>query len=168
MSAWPQYAGARRRRQDGRRHAAGLARGRPRAGAASRSVDPAPAPKSWRWRRSRGIALNPAPCEHRAPEMLVLAIKPQMLEAAAPRSRSSRARKRLVVSIIAGKTIANLAARLPHPRAFVRAMPNTPAAVGRGVDRGRRQRRRHARPARDRARSAFRRRASSNGCPTKR
>ena len=40
---------------------------------------------------------------------------------------------RCVLSIIAGKTIANLMARLPQARAVVRAMPNTPAAIGRGV-----------------------------------
>ena len=39
----------------------------------------------------------------------------------------------LVLSILAGKTIANLKARLPRARAVVRAMPNTPAAIGRGV-----------------------------------
>ena len=39
----------------------------------------------------------------------------------------------LVVSIMAGKTIADIAARLPAARAIVRTMPNTPAAVGRGV-----------------------------------
>jgi pyrroline-5-carboxylate reductase len=42
----------------------------------------------------------------------------------------------LVLSVIAGKTIANLQARLPRVRAFVRVMPNTPAAVGRGAAAG--------------------------------
>ena len=39
----------------------------------------------------------------------------------------------LLLSILAGKTIGNLTARLPHPRAVVRAMPNLPAAIGRGA-----------------------------------
>ena len=38
-----------------------------------------------------------------------------------------------MLSILAGKTIANLKARLPDARAFVRAMPNLPASVGRGI-----------------------------------
>ncbi len=39
----------------------------------------------------------------------------------------------LVLSILAGKTIANFKSRLPQARTVVRAMPNTPAAIGRGV-----------------------------------
>jgi pyrroline-5-carboxylate reductase len=39
----------------------------------------------------------------------------------------------LVLSILAGKRISDIASRLPQVRAIVRAMPNTPAAVGRGI-----------------------------------
>jgi pyrroline-5-carboxylate reductase len=38
-----------------------------------------------------------------------------------------------VVSILAGQTLANLRAGLPHAGAIVRAMPNLPASVGRGM-----------------------------------
>jgi pyrroline-5-carboxylate reductase len=81
---------------------------------------------------SRGVALNPhiaAP----APEMLVLAVKPQSLDQVAPAIAILAGERTLLLSIIAGKTIDNLLARLPHTRAVVRAMPNTPAAIGRGV-----------------------------------
>ena len=67
------------------------------------------------------------------PDVLVLAIKPQTLNAAAPELAALAGPDTLVVSILAGKTIADLQARLPKARAFVRAMPNTPAAVGRGI-----------------------------------
>lgn len=78
-----------------------------------------------------GARLNPtAPA---APEALVLAIKPQSLEAAAPSLAPLVGPQTLVVSIMAGKTIADIAARLPESGAVVRTMPNTPAAVGRGV-----------------------------------
>ena len=80
----------------------------------------------------RGVALNPriaAP----PPETLVLAIKPQSLDQVAPQIAELAGERTLLVSIIAGKTIANLLARLPQARAVVRAMPNTPAAIGRGV-----------------------------------
>lgn len=66
------------------------------------------------------------------PAVVVLAIKPQMLDAAAPALRPLCGPDTLLVSILAGKTVADLAARLPAG-SIVRAMPNTPAAVGRGI-----------------------------------
>ncbi len=63
---------------------------------------------------------------------LLLAIKPQMLESVAPTLSKLVGPETLVVSILAGKRIADLSARLAA-KAFVRAMPNTPAAIGRGI-----------------------------------
>jgi pyrroline-5-carboxylate reductase len=94
-------------------------------------LDPAPAPEIVELAKKRGFALSPPP--GMKPEIVVLAVKPQMLDAAAPAVLPLAHDDALVLSIIAGKTIANLQARLPRARAFVRAMPNTPAAVGRGV-----------------------------------
>jgi pyrroline-5-carboxylate reductase len=96
-------------------------------------VDPAPSPEIAALAKTHDIVLNPAPAERIAPEVLVLAVKPQMLDAAAPALQPLAGAQTLVLSIIAGKTIANLQARLPDARAFIRAMPNTPAAVGRGI-----------------------------------
>lgn len=78
---------------------------------------------------SSGFALNP-PAE--PAQTIVLAIKPQMLEAAAPDLAPWFSDDSLLISILAGKTIDALSARLPA-RAAVRAMPNTPASIGRGV-----------------------------------
>jgi pyrroline-5-carboxylate reductase len=78
-----------------------------------------------------GFRLNPR--ERRAPEALVLAIKPQLLDAVAPSIAEDAAPETIVVSILAGKRVADLSARLPKARAIVRAMPNTPAAIGRGI-----------------------------------
>jgi pyrroline-5-carboxylate reductase len=80
-----------------------------------------------------GFRLNPPLADIAAPEVLVLGIKPQMLDAAAPAIAGLAGPDTLVISILAGKTIANLAARAPQARAFVRAMPNLPASVQRGV-----------------------------------
>jgi len=80
---------------------------------------------------SRGVALNPA--APTPPDVLALAVKPQSLDAVAPQIAPLAGERTLVLSILAGKTIANLRARLPGARAVVRAMPNTPAAIGRGV-----------------------------------
>jgi pyrroline-5-carboxylate reductase len=67
------------------------------------------------------------------PEVLVLAIKPQTLESAAADLTPLVGPGTLIVSIMAGKTIADVTGRIPSARAVVRAMPNTPAAVGRGI-----------------------------------
>ena len=94
-------------------------------------VEPNPSPEIASLARGRGVALN----SHVAapPEMLVLAVKPQSLDQVAPQIAELAGERTLLLSIIAGKTIANLLARLPHARTVVRAMPNTPAAIGRGV-----------------------------------
>jgi pyrroline-5-carboxylate reductase len=60
------------------------------------------------------------------PDVLLLAIKPQMLEAVAPSLPVGP--NTLLISILAGVRIA----LLPGAR-IVRAMPNTPAAIGRGI-----------------------------------
>lgn len=93
--------------------------------------EPKPSPEIAALAASRGVALNPQSAA--PPDMLVLAIKPQNLDQVAPEIAALAAGSTVVLSIIAGKTIANLQARLPGARAFVRAMPNTPAAIGRGV-----------------------------------
>jgi pyrroline-5-carboxylate reductase len=96
-------------------------------------LEPSPSPETAAFAAERGVALNPDRNSLRAPDVLVLAIKPQSLEAAAPGLARLAGAGTLVFSIIAGKTIANLMARLPESRAVVRAMPNTPASIGRGA-----------------------------------
>ena len=94
-------------------------------------IDPAPAPEIAALCAERSLRLNP---ETLAPaEVVVLAIKPQGLEAAAPGIDACLGADSLLVSILAGKTIADLRDRLPHARAVVRAMPNLPASIGRGA-----------------------------------
>ncbi len=96
-------------------------------------IEPNPSPELVALQAERGFALNPpAPS---APQALVLAVKPQALAAAAPTLQAVAGPDTLVISVVAGKTIAELAARLPA-RAIARVMPNTPAAVGRGASAG--------------------------------
>lgn len=94
--------------------------------------DPHPSPELIALCAQKGVALNP-PQGAAAPEVLVLAVKPQTFADAAVGLEPLAGPETLVVSILAGKRVADLAARLPRAKAFVRAMPNTPAAVGRGV-----------------------------------
>ena len=67
-----------------------------------------------------------------APEVLVLAVKPQVWRAAAAGLAGRVGAATLVVSVMAGVTIADLSAVFPGC-AIIRAMPNTPAAIGQGV-----------------------------------
>jgi pyrroline-5-carboxylate reductase len=92
--------------------------------------EPRPSPEILALAQATGFALA-APS--RPPKILVLAMKPQSLDEAAAGLAPFASPDTLVVSILAGKTIANIAARFPHAPAIVRAMPNLPAAVGRGM-----------------------------------
>jgi pyrroline-5-carboxylate reductase len=64
--------------------------------------------------------------------ILVVAFKPQHLASADPRL-AALTEGRLVISVLAGKTIASLAATFPRARNLVRSMPNTPGRIGAGV-----------------------------------
>ncbi|WP_267356264.1 MULTISPECIES: pyrroline-5-carboxylate reductase [unclassified Methylobacterium] len=94
-------------------------------------IDPVPSREIVALCTERGIALNPPDPEPGA--VLVLGIKPQGLEAAAPGLDRLIGRDTLLVSILAGKTVADLTGRLKRARAIVRAMPNLPASIGRGA-----------------------------------
>jgi pyrroline-5-carboxylate reductase len=80
---------------------------------------------------ARGVRLNPAPKEFGAVAALVVALKPQMFREAGPQLRPFAGSSTLVVSIMAGITIASISQACGG--SVVRAMPNTPAAIGRGI-----------------------------------
>lgn len=81
----------------------------------------------------RGLSLNPDLRALGAVDVIVLAVKPQIAAAAiAPLAALVRAHT-LVVSIMAGRTLQFLSAAINGAGALVRAMPNTPAAIGRGI-----------------------------------
>jgi len=65
-------------------------------------------------------------------DTVVVAFKPQSLAGADSRLGELTAGK-LVISLLAGKTIATLARTFPRARNIVRTMPNTPAAIGAGM-----------------------------------
>ncbi|MGC2080104.1 MAG: pyrroline-5-carboxylate reductase [Xanthobacteraceae bacterium] len=95
-------------------------------------LEPAPLPHITAL-TGRGVQLNPDTATLRDASVMVIALKPQgaaeALAALAPNISAST----LVVSIMAGRTLHFLSAALPRARAMVRAMPNTPAAIGRGI-----------------------------------
>jgi pyrroline-5-carboxylate reductase len=65
-------------------------------------------------------------------DIVVLSVKPQVLPAVLTELRGCILPQALVLSIVAGRTMATIAAGLEHT-AIVRAMPNTPAQIGEGM-----------------------------------
>ncbi|UCH76238.1 MAG: pyrroline-5-carboxylate reductase [Rhodospirillales bacterium] len=68
-----------------------------------------------------------------APEVVVFAVKPQQMAEAAPGTRRFAAADTVFLSIAAGTPIRYFAKLLGRDAAIVRAMPNTPAAIGQGI-----------------------------------
>jgi len=65
-------------------------------------------------------------------DVILLAVKPQMLKAVMPELKPVMRPGQLVISVIAGAGTHALTRGLDHP-ALVRCMPNTPAQIGQGV-----------------------------------
>jgi pyrroline-5-carboxylate reductase len=80
-----------------------------------------------------GMSLNPDLQALRDPAVLVLAVKPQIAAEAIAPLRAIVGANTLVISIMAGRTLQFLATAFDRAGALVRAMPNTPAAIGRGI-----------------------------------
>ncbi len=79
----------------------------------------------------RGVRINPPSQDVGAVAALVIAVKPQMLGEAGPALRRFVGPGTLVLSIMAGATIAAISEVCGG--SVVRAMPNTPASIGRGI-----------------------------------
>jgi len=71
-----------------------------------------------------------------APEVVVVAVKPQIMDAVLPPYAKLTASGPVFLSIAAGKTIQSFTDILGADACVVRAMPNTPASVGRGITVG--------------------------------
>lgn len=83
------------------------------------------------WLRTTGVRINEA--LPGAPAIVLLAVKPQMMGAALPQVTTLGGKDTLFLSIAAGTTIASFEATFGAATPLIRAMPNTPAAVGRGI-----------------------------------
>jgi pyrroline-5-carboxylate reductase len=81
---------------------------------------------------SQGLRLNPNRAGLMA-DAIIVAVKPQVAAEVLPQLGPLVGPRTVVVSIMAGRTLAFLASALPPATATVRAMPNTPAAIGRGI-----------------------------------
>jgi pyrroline-5-carboxylate reductase len=82
---------------------------------------------------ARGLQLNPDPNALANVTAVVIALKPQVATQAIPALTPFVSASTVVVSIMAGRTLHFLESALARSCAMVRAMPNTPAAIGRGI-----------------------------------
>jgi pyrroline-5-carboxylate reductase len=96
--------------------------------------DPAPPPRAKELLDRHGlkaqatIAGLPQP-----PAVMIVAIKPQVMDEVFPPLGKLAGKDTVVLSIAAGRTIAGFEKYLPKGTAVIRSMPNTPASIGRGI-----------------------------------
>jgi pyrroline-5-carboxylate reductase len=96
-------------------------------------IEPSPAPQIAKLLSAKRIARDPQPPLLPTHAAVVLAVKPQTAPDAIKQIARFVGRDTVVVSIMAGRTLGFLAKHLPKGTAIVRAMPNTPASIGRGI-----------------------------------
>jgi pyrroline-5-carboxylate reductase len=80
-----------------------------------------------------GIRTLTALPEDEVPALVLLGVKPQKLAEIAPLVAPALERETILVSILAGTSLAALRTLFPAPRAIVKAMPNLPVSLGMGV-----------------------------------
>jgi pyrroline-5-carboxylate reductase len=80
-----------------------------------------------------GIRVTTDYPEDEVPAIVLLGMKPYQLDAVAPALAPILDVETILVSILAGVELASLRARFPAPRTIVRAMPNLPVRIGKGV-----------------------------------
>jgi len=90
-------------------------------------IDPHPAPQL----AETGVRINADLPEN--PAVALVAVKPQMMADALPQLAPFGGGGTLVVSVAAGTPIAMFEAALGAGTRVIRAMPNTPAAIGKGI-----------------------------------
>ena len=83
------------------------------------------------WVNETGVHVNDALPEH--PVVLLIAVKPQMMDEALPSAERFGTGRTLILSVAAGTSIARYEQSFGSKAPIIRTMPNTPAAVGQGV-----------------------------------
>jgi pyrroline-5-carboxylate reductase len=95
-------------------------------------VEPEPAPEITAL-AARGVRINPPSARVMDASFLVMAVKPQVAAEVASSAKMFTTIGTTVVSVMAGKTIKFLESAFGFMTPIVRSIPNTPAAVGRGI-----------------------------------
>ena len=93
--------------------------------------EPYPAPEVATLLAEQGIASELL--RGASPDVMVLAVKPQIMDAVLVEVAPLAGPETVVLSVAAGRTIASFAARFREGAAIVRSIPNLPAEIGRGI-----------------------------------
>jgi pyrroline-5-carboxylate reductase len=95
--------------------------------------DPSPPPETMAVIKQYSISHNPSVGSVSGVEAILVAIKPQMVDEVLPSMADLATNNPLVVSVVAGKTISAFRQHFGSDVPVIRTIPNTPAAVGRGI-----------------------------------
>ncbi len=95
--------------------------------------DPAPSDEIARLIDDQKISLNPDVASLENVEIILAAVKPQIMESALATILPLKSHHPLILSIAAGKTIAGFEAAFGKDAAIIRSIPNTPSAIGQGI-----------------------------------
>ncbi len=97
------------------------------------ALDPSPPDEVKAMLAAKGVRLNPSVSEIANTQVIIVAVKPQVMEEVLPGIVTLKASRPLILSVAAGKTIATFERHFGSDAAVIRSIPNTPAAVGRGI-----------------------------------
>jgi pyrroline-5-carboxylate reductase len=95
--------------------------------------EPSPPPDVAEVIAASAITTGAPPSLPAPPAVIVLAVKPHTMDEVLPGVAPLAGPDTVTLSVAAGRTVASLARHLGAGAAIVRAMPNTPAAIGRGI-----------------------------------
>jgi pyrroline-5-carboxylate reductase len=96
-------------------------------------LDPAPPPEIDAVIARHALKRNLPAASIADAEIVVIAVKPQIIDEVLPSLTPLARSKPLILSVAAGKTIATFERYFGADAAVIRSIPNTPAAVGRGI-----------------------------------
>jgi pyrroline-5-carboxylate reductase len=97
------------------------------------AIDPSPPEEVRSLIARHGIRHNPELVSITNAEVIVIAVKPQILENVLAPLAALNASSPLIVSVVAGKKIAVFERFFGSGAAIIRTIPNTPASIGRGI-----------------------------------
>lgn len=95
-------------------------------------LDPSPPAEMATFLKEQKIERAPKPGAF-FPDAVVLAVKPQAAGETVPGIAAFLRPRTVVISIMAGRTLASIEKDLPPGSLVVRGMPNTPASIGQGI-----------------------------------